>query len=173
VPVIRRSLRHQIREARLIHAAQIHLLHPIRRLGSDHFLETNEIPASPRELTVDAVKNTRLVGKEGHQALPSSSPVSAVGCLVLDSGNGWFLTKATEPERTLDDEISAAELQAAKDEPLGDLLFRLQDITDIPDFNPDALRDKKVEAKGILVLQPGNLRINVTALKVAAAECER
>ncbi|HXP84307.1 MAG TPA: c-type cytochrome [Bryobacteraceae bacterium] len=137
-----------------------------------YILEANEIPASPRELTVDAVKTTRLVGKEGHKALPSSSPVSAIGCLVLDSGNGWFLTKATEPERTLDDEISAAELKAAKDEPLGDLLFRLQDITDIPDFDPDALRDHKVETKGILVLQPGNLRINVSSLKVVAAECE-
>ena len=138
-----------------------------------YILESNQIPAGSKDLTVDAVKTTRLVGKEGHKALPSSSPVSAVGCLVLDSGNGWFLTKATEPERTLDDGvISAAELKAAQEEPLGELLFRLVDITDIPEFDPDALRDKKVEAKGILVLQPNNLRINISALKVAAADCE-
>jgi mono/diheme cytochrome c family protein len=138
-----------------------------------YLLAANEIPASNGDLTVDVVKTTRLVGKEGHKALPSSSPVSAVGCLVLDSGNGWFLTKATEPERTLDDtEVTAAELKAAKDAPLGDLLFRLQDITDIPEFDPEALRDRKVETKGILVLQPGNLRINVSSLKVASADCE-
>jgi hypothetical protein len=138
-----------------------------------YILEANEIPAANNALTVDVVKTTRLVGKDGPKPLPSSSPVSAVGCLVLDSGNGWFLTHSAEPVRTLDDtEITPGELKAADEQSIGDLLFRLVDITDIPNFNPEELNGRKVLTKGILVLQPGNLRINVSTLKVAAQECE-
>jgi hypothetical protein len=85
----------------------------------------------------------------------------------LDSGNGWFLTKAAEPVRTLDPYgISAEEAKEARAKPLGDQLFRLANITEIPKFDADSWPGNKVDAKGILVRQPKNERINLNALEV-------
>jgi mono/diheme cytochrome c family protein len=136
-------------------------------------LQSNGIPAGDKELTTAAVRTTLLVGKNGPQPLPNSSSVAALGCFTLDSGNGFFLTKATEPVRTLNAyEISAEELRDAKDQPLGNLLFRLQNAGDLPDFNPEPLVGNKMEAKGILVRQANNPRINVLALKMVSPGCE-
>jgi len=139
-----------------------------------YVLQANEIPPGAKELTEGVVESTLLVGKNGPQPLPSSTPVEVIGCLTLDSGNGWFLTRAAEPSRTLNQwESSPDELKAAKSKPLGGQVFRLQNLTDLPGFNSDELVGKKMDAKGILVRQPGNERINVSSLKSVGVECEQ
>ena len=139
-----------------------------------YLLQVNDIPPGTEELKPDVVANTVLVGKDGPKPLPTSAQVEVVGCLTLDSGNGWFLTQAAEPMRTLDPyDISAEESKEARTKPLGDQLFRLADIPGIPKFDPDAWPGNKVDAKGILVRQPKNARINVSALEVVSTGCEK
>jgi len=139
-----------------------------------YILQSNGIPAGSKELTAAVTTSTLLVGKNGPQPLPNSAMVAAVGCLTLDSGNGFFLTMATEPVRTLNPyDITAEEAREAKDQSLGPLLFRLQNIGDLPGFNPDDVVGNKMEAKGVLVRQANNPRINVLAMKQLAMGCEQ
>ncbi|HEV3331034.1 MAG TPA: cytochrome c [Bryobacteraceae bacterium] len=138
-----------------------------------YILQANDIPAGSKELTAQVPPVTLLVGKDGPKPLPSSSQVEVVGCLTEDSGNGWFLTKAREPIRTLNPwEMSAAELKDAKALPLGDQLFRLENLSEVAGFQPDFMAGNKVDAKGILVRQPKNERINVSSLRAVAATCD-
>lgn len=150
-------------------------------LGEDKYLDVlayilsaNDLPAGAKNLSVDMLGTTLLVGKEGPRPLPTSAQVEVVGCMTLDTGNGWFLTSATEPARTLDGfSITAEELKTAAARPPGGFVFRLENLMDISGFNIDAAVGKKLEAKGILVRQPKGDRINVTAVQEAAARCER
>ena len=138
-----------------------------------YLLQSNEIPAGAKELTSSVVGNTLLVSKDGSKPLPTSAQVAVVGCLTLDTGNGWFLTHAAEPARTLNVwESTAAEIQEAAAKPLGDQLFRLANIDDLRGFDRDALNGNKVQAKGILVRQPSNQRINLNSLQKLEAGCE-
>ncbi len=138
-----------------------------------YLLEQNGIPAGKRELTADLAGDTLLVAKEGPKPLPTSAQVEVVGCFTEDSGNGFFLTMATEPIRSLNPfEITADEVEQAKAKPLGNQLFRLQNVSDLPGFNAEQLDGNKVDAKGILVRQPKNERINVNSLQMVAPGCE-
>lgn len=139
-----------------------------------YLLQVNEIPPGKQPLTADQLGSTLLVGKDGPKPLPTSAQVAVVGCVTLDTGNGWFLTHATEPARTLNPwEITPQELKAAKDQPLGDQLFRLQNITDLPGFDRDKMAGAKAEAKGILVRQPKNERINLMSLQSVGESCDQ
>ncbi len=139
-----------------------------------YILQANSLPAGSKELTAGVAAKTLLVGKEGPQPLPSSAHVEVVGCFTEDSGNGWFVTSASEPLRTLDAySLTAEEVIDAKLRPLGALVFRLEDFREIPGFNPEASLGNKVDAKGILVRQPKGNRINVTAIQTVSATCER
>ncbi len=138
-----------------------------------YLLKTNEIPSGKKPLTADSVAGTLLVGKDGPKPLPTSAQVAVVGCVMLDTGNGWFLTHASEPARTVTPwEINGQELNAAKSQPLGDHLFRLQNITEVAGFDRDKMNGAKAEAKGILVRQPQNERINVMSLQSVGENCE-
>jgi|SRR5690242_17719686 mono/diheme cytochrome c family protein len=138
-----------------------------------YLLKSNDLPAGRKDLTTDVVARTLLVGKNGPQPLPSSALVDVVGCLTLDSGNGWFLVHATEPARTLNQwEITPDDIKRDKAKDFRDQLFRLVNITDIPGFDPDAANGNKTEAKGTLVRQSNGSRINVTALQSLGATCE-
>jgi mono/diheme cytochrome c family protein len=140
---------------------------------TSYILQTNELPAGAKELTTDAVNTTLLVGKNGPQPLPSSALVDVVGCLTLDSGNGWFLTHSSEPVRTLNQwEVTPDDVKTNKAKDYGDQLFRLVNITDVPGFDPDAANGNKTEAKGTLVRQPSGSRINVTVLQSLGAMCD-
>jgi quinoprotein glucose dehydrogenase len=135
-------------------------------------LEVNELPAGKTELTA-ATLATTLVGKDGPQPLPSSSPVLAIGCMTLDVGNGWFVAGSKEPGRTLDQwAFSPAETATAVQSGFGAQVYRLLNLADLPDFNINAAVGTKIAVKGILVRQQGNPRINVTAAKTVAPKCE-
>jgi hypothetical protein len=137
-----------------------------------YLLQNNEIPSGKQELTAAATEDTLLVGKNGPQSLPGSTPVDAVGCLSLDSGNGRFLTQAAEPNRTVNQwQASLEELKRDTEKSLGDKLFRLENITDLAEFDSDKLVGNKVSARGTLVRQPGNERINLTLLESLEVDC--
>ncbi len=138
-----------------------------------YMLQMNEIPPGTKQLTADMLGSTLLVGKDGPKPLPTSAQVVVAGCVTLDSGNGWFLTHATEPARTLTPwQISADELKSAQEQPLGGHLFRLQSITEVPGFDRDKLAGSKGVAKGILVRQPNNERINVMSVESLGSSCD-
>lgn len=138
-----------------------------------YLLRENEIPAGNTDLTPAVLGQTLLVGRLGPQPLPTSAQVGVVGCLRLEVGTGWFLTKAGEPFRTLDTfDFQPNELEEAKTASLGDGLFRLQGITDLPDLDLQALDNKKVEVKGILARQTAAERVNVHAIKLVGPACE-
>ena len=139
-----------------------------------YMLQVNEIPAGKKQLTADLLPKTLLVGKDGPQPLPTSAQVVVTGCVTLDSGNGWFLTHAAEPERTLDPwHITPEELKAVRQEPPGDHLFRLQNITESSGFDRERLDGNKGVAKGILVRQPQNERINVMSVESLGSSCDQ
>jgi cbb3-type cytochrome c oxidase subunit III len=137
-----------------------------------YILQMNEIPAGTKELTAQVPGAVLFVSKNGPKPLPSGAQVEVVACLTEDSGNGWFLTKAREPVRTLNPwELTAEEMNEARRLPLGDQLFRLQNLSDVPGFRPE-MAGQKVDAKGILVRQPKNERVNLNSLRTLAATCE-
>jgi hypothetical protein len=137
-----------------------------------YLLKANEVPAGASELTADVVRNTLLVGKDGPQPLPTSTPVDVVGCLAQISGS-WILVRASEPARTMNQwELTIEDTNEAKARPLGDLRFRLQDAADASGFNAETLVNNRVEVKGLLVRQPNNERVNVSAIQLLAPGCE-
>lgn len=138
-----------------------------------YLLRENEIPAGITDLKPAVVEQTLLVSKLGPQPLPSSAQVGVVGCLTLEVGTGWFLTRAGEPFRALDTfDFDPHELEEAKAAPLGGGLFRLQGITDLPNLDLKDLESKKVEVKGILARQAGSERVNVHAIKPVSPACD-
>jgi S-disulfanyl-L-cysteine oxidoreductase SoxD len=138
-----------------------------------YILDTNGLPSSTTDLRADVMSTTLLVGKDGPKPLPTSANVEVVGCLTLDSVNGWDVTQATEPARTLDTFArSEEESSRAARKPLGDLAFGIQNVAELPGFDADSLVDTKVEIKGILVRQPRNERINVTFIQKIGPQCE-
>jgi hypothetical protein len=142
---------------------------------SAYLLQENGIPAGQRELTQATLPVTLLVGPDGPKPLPSSAQVSVVGCLIEDSGNGFFVAAASEPARTLDAfQLTGEELRDAKEQAFGSQVFRLENLGDLPGFTTDGLLGLKAIVKGILVRQPkGGDRINVTALKSLTESCDR
>jgi mono/diheme cytochrome c family protein len=135
-------------------------------------LQANDVPPGSTELSAEVARQTLLVGKDGPKPLPTSTPVDVTGCLSQNGGT-WFLMRAGEPVRTINQwEMTEEETGEAKLRPLGDLRFRLQDLTDVPGFVAAALANNRIEVKGLLVRQPGNERINVTAVQQLASGCE-
>jgi hypothetical protein len=140
---------------------------------SAYILQSNGLPSGTRELTVEMLPETLLVGSDGPKPLPSSSQIIVAGCMTEDSGNGWFLTSASEPARTLDAfQLTVEELKDAKERPLGNLVFRLQNLSDLAGFTTEGTIGNKMVAKGIVVRQEKGDRINVTALRTVAPSCE-
>jgi mono/diheme cytochrome c family protein len=140
---------------------------------SAYLLQSNGIPAGQKELTSAALPVTLLVGPNGPKPLPSSAQVSVVGCLIEDSGNGFFVAAADEPVRTLDAfQLTAEELKNAKDRTYGSQVFRLENLGDLPGFTTQGVLGFKAIAKGILVRQPQGARINVMSLKSLSESCD-
>ena len=136
-------------------------------------LQANEYPPGPADLTVDVTRIVLLVGKDGPKPLSTNSLVGAVGCLASAPNNNWILNNATEPFRVrIADETTAGELQLAAARPTGSATIRLQNVTFFrPEFKPEALAGQRVQAKGALIRQGTNIRINVLSLEPVAPTC--
>jgi mono/diheme cytochrome c family protein len=137
-----------------------------------HVLKSNGMPAGGQELNAQNVAGIRVQKKSGPEPLPDFSMVRVVGCLSKESGN-WVLSHASEPERTTEVEKStSAELEAARQQTLGEKTFRLQNLSYLgADFNPESHTGHKMHAKGTLMRLPGGDRIQLTSMEMIDASC--
>ena len=135
-------------------------------------LEESGFPAGTEELTANPAQlaSIAIVEKSGPGGpVPNFSLVQIVGCLTQGANKAWVLTNGTEPIRAADSGDSpAADLKASSSLPLGKGAFRLLDY---PALGRDARRGHKVQAKGFLIRQPTEDRINPTALQTLAESC--
>lgn len=138
-----------------------------------YLLQANMYPAGNQELTAQSLGATELVGHNGRQPLPTNSTVRVVGCLEAGPGGAWMVARAAEPSRTREPQHSTPEeLRTAATIRLGAQTFRLQNLEDLAAVHPDALKGQKVQAKGVLIRQLNNDRINVASLESVAAVCD-
>jgi mono/diheme cytochrome c family protein len=133
-------------------------------LGENHF------PAGQRELTLDAVNSTLLVGPNGPQPLPSGAIVGVVGCLTQNASREWVLARAVAATRVrIGDAITGAEATAAAATAIGTQTFTLQNVGADGIALPG--EGHKVLLKGALSQRAGGARIHVTAAKSLAPAC--
>lgn len=136
-----------------------------------YVLQANDFPAGSKELRADALRAIKVQGKSGPQDVPAGALIDVVGCLLQDSANSWALANATEPLRTRNPNDSTAdELKHWEATPLGTHKFGLMDAGS---YHPDAQKGHKVEAKGFLIRNPGEDRINVTAMQMTGTKCSQ
>ncbi len=134
-----------------------------------YLLQANTFPSCKKELTPDVLGSTLLVGKDGPKPLPTNALVRVAGCFTQGPNGSWTLSRAVEPIRTRDAEkTTPEELKAAAAQPLGTRTFRLQNLDET---KPDTYNGHKVQAKGVLIRQSNNNRINVTSLETIAPGC--
>ena len=134
-----------------------------------YILAANNFPRGDRELALGSLKDIQVELESGPAPLPGGSLVVVVGCLVQDADRGWKLTKATEPVRTRKpDASSPEELKAWESKPFGTRNFLLMDSQD---YHADSKKNHKVEAKGLLILDPAGDRLNLSSLQMTAVEC--
>jgi hypothetical protein len=132
-------------------------------------LSANGLPAGRNELTAEVIRRVQLVGKDGPKPLPSLTAVRVVGCLTSGPNNTSILTNASEPVRSRSiNETTPEELRGSAAWPLGTQRFRLQNVPD----GASATQGHKVQAKGVLIRQYMNDRINVTSLEAVASTCQ-
>jgi cytochrome c553 len=138
-----------------------------------HLLESNSYPAGPRELTMDVLPTTLVVGENGPQPLPNGAIVRVVGCLAQNPSKEWVLTRAAGPARVRSGQaITAAETSTATAAPLGTQTFTLQNLGESGTALPGSGNEgQKVVIKGALSQRAGASRIHVTAATSVAAAC--
>jgi len=123
---------------------------------------------SATKLTADVIGRVQLVGTDGPKPLPSMTAVRVVGCLTSGPNDTLMLTQASEPVRSRSlNETTPEELQRSAAWPLGAQKFRLQNVP-----GPAVTKGHKVQAKGVLIRQYMNDRINVTSLETVASTCQ-
>lgn len=135
-----------------------------------YILQTNGFPAGPSELSVgaDDLANAQILKKGQQAAVQNFSLVQTVGCLAKGDGNTWKLARTAEPLSTREDAPSVQALQSAATRPLGTRTFVLQSA--VP-FSPDAHVGEKMEARGLVYIDPVDSRITLTSLKPTGGSC--
>jgi hypothetical protein len=132
-------------------------------------LQANDFPAGAHDLTVAVLPNIQVEDKSGKLELPSGALIDVVGCLTQSSDGSWMLSFASEPVRTRNPNDSTAEqLKSWEAKPLGRRQFALMDVAA---YHPDSQKDRKVEAKGLIIKNPNADRINLTALQMVDSKC--
>jgi mono/diheme cytochrome c family protein len=134
-----------------------------------YILQANGYPAGSKDLTpemIDDIQIVRPLGSAPRQA-QNFSVVEIVGCLERE-GDGWFLTRTTEPMPSGARPATPAELTEAAARPLGTLKFRLLSVAS---FSPDAHTGEKMDAKGLLYRAPSKDRVNVSSLQPLGSAC--
>jgi hypothetical protein len=135
-----------------------------------YIMQANDFPAGP-ELNTNALASIQIQRKDGPKPLPNYAIVEVVGCMAPD-GDNWTLTTAGAPQRLRNSEKSTPEeLKAAAGKPLGTQTFRLQNLTMLGAFDPDAHKGHKMMAKGSYVRSSNTERISVTELEMVGSSC--
>ena len=135
-----------------------------------YILRVNAFPAGGRELSAETIKGIRIEGRNGPEPVPNFALVQAVGCLAQGPGASWVLVNASEPVRTKNPAVSVdEELTSSTRTTPGVQTFTLLNVYPAP----DSLNGHKVEAKGFLIRDRGENRINVTSVQTLAPRCDK
>jgi hypothetical protein len=92
------------------------------------------------------------------------------GCLEPNPVGNWYLTKASSPVPSQTQATNSAAIKAAQSTPLGSERYELLGLGV---FNPASRQGKRVVAKGLLVPNSPEVRINVTSLQTIADTCSK
>jgi cytochrome c553 len=145
-----------------------------------YILQSNSFPTGTAELPTDTVKLEMVqILREGVEpGLLNLSFVRVVGCLepgsgaagddTPDAGDHWVLTRSNARPGSRGNTVSADELERARTRELGTDTYTL--VSANP-FEPASRSGHKVAAKGLLYLQPGDERLNLTALETLEDTC--
>ena len=128
-------------------------------------LQTNGYPAGSTELVIDSPDlAASQILKKGEQAtVQNFSLVQTVGCLTRENDK-WMLTRTAEPMTARDETPSPQALASATNRPLGTKTFLL--LSTKP-FDPEKHTGQKMEARGLIYNEPGDLRLTLTSLRMA------
>ena len=135
-----------------------------------YILQRNSFPPGKTELTTNGARlDTIQVLRKGiAPGLQNLSFVQVIGCLESGPDNRWLLTHSTARPGNRERAVSAQEVERARARALGDDTYTL--VSASP-FAPATRKGFKVAAKGLLYRQPGDYRLNVTALETVSEKC--
>lgn len=135
-----------------------------------YILQRNSFPPGTTALTANVARldTIQILRKGTAPGLQNFSFVQVIGCLEPGPGDRWVLTHSSARPGSRERTVSAAELERARARSLGDDTYTL--VSAAP-FAPATRRGHKVAAKGLLYRQPGDYRLNVTALESLADRC--
>jgi mono/diheme cytochrome c family protein len=135
-----------------------------------YILQRNSLPPGATELTKDAasLERVQILQKGATPGPQNLSFVQVVGCLEPGPGNRWVLTHSSSGPASRGRAVSATELERARSRSLGEDTYALVSVTP---FAPATRQGHKVTAKGLVYRQPGDYRLNVTALETLADTC--
>jgi mono/diheme cytochrome c family protein len=143
-------------------------------------LRRNGFPTGAAELPPDTSKleMVQILDEGVAPGLLNLSFVQVVGCLepeagaagdgALGPGDRWLLTHSSARPGSRARVVSAVELERARTRALGTDTYALVSATP---FEPATRTGHKVAAKGLLYRQPGDERLNLTALETLADTC--
>lgn len=137
-----------------------------------YILQRNGFPPGATDLIADAnrLNTVQILRKGTAPGLQNLSFVQVIGCLEPGTGDRWVLTHSNARPGSRERAVAAAELERARSRALGEETYTLVSVTP---FVPATRRGHKVVAKGLLYRQPGDSRLNVTALETLADTCSR
>ena len=137
-----------------------------------YILQRNSFPPGKTELTANGAKldTIQILRKGMAPGLQNLSFVQVIGCLESGPGNRWVLTHSSARPGNRERAVSAQELERATARALGEETYTLVSATP---FAPATRQGHKVAAKGLVYRQPGDYRLNVTALETLADTCAR
>jgi cytochrome c5 len=129
-------------------------------------LQTNGYPAGSTELVLDSpdLAASQILKKGEQAAVQNFSLVQTVGCLSRGPDNKWMLTRTADPITARDEKPSTQALASAANRALGTKTFLL--LSAKP-FEPESHVGHKMEARGLIYNDPGDLRLTLTSLAMA------
>ena len=135
-----------------------------------YMLQRNNYPTGKTELPPDTGKleMVQILRKGAKPGLQNLSFVQVVGCLEPGPGNRWVITNSSARPGSRERGVSGTELERAKSRALGKDTYTLVSATP---FEPATRKGHKVTAKGLLYMQPGDSRLNLTALETLGEKC--
>jgi len=135
-----------------------------------YILQRNSFPPGKTELTAngDKLDTIQILRKGAAPGLQNLSFVQVIGCLESGPGNRWVLTHSSARPGNRERAVSAQELERARARALGEETYTLVSVSP---FAPATRQGHKVAAKGLVYRQPGDYRLNVTALETLADTC--
>ena len=135
-----------------------------------YILQRNSVPPGTTELTANGARldTIQILRRGTAPGLQNLSFVQVIGCLEPGPGNRWVLTHSIARPGNRERAVSAAELERARARSLVEDTYTLVSVTP---FSPAERQGQKVTAKGLLYRQPGDYRLNVTALETVSDTC--